>query len=49
MLLPHFVSICGDSVDLCKVVEDNSREHEKQQILVDLKTSLEEAFEASWL
>ncbi|CAE7726304.1 unnamed protein product [Symbiodinium pilosum] len=31
---------------LCQVVEDNSREHEKQQILVDLKTSLEEAFEA---
>ncbi|CAE7434068.1 SNRPA1 [Symbiodinium natans] len=31
---------------LCQVVEDNSREHEKQKILVDLKSSLEEAFEA---
>mmetsp|Transcript_10298 Transcript_10298/g.24758 ORF Transcript_10298/g.24758 Transcript_10298/m.24758 type:complete len:612 (-) Transcript_10298:230-2065(-) len=31
---------------LCQVVEDNSREHEKQQILVDLKTSLEDAFNA---
>ena len=32
-----------------QVVEDNSREHEKQKILVDLKSSLEEAFEASQL
>ncbi|CAJ1354494.1 unnamed protein product [Effrenium voratum] len=31
---------------LCQVVEDNSREHEKQKMLVDLKSSLEEAFEA---
>ena len=29
-----------------QVVEDNSREHEKQKILVDLKSSLEEAFQA---
>jgi len=31
---------------LCQVVEDNSQEHSKQKMLVDLKTSLEEAFEA---
>jgi len=31
---------------LCQVVEDNSQEHTKQKMLVDLKTSLEEAFEA---
>ncbi|CAE7582215.1 Scn10a [Symbiodinium sp. KB8] len=31
---------------LCQVVADNSREHEKNQILVDLKSSLEDAFEA---
>ncbi|OLP88941.1 Sodium channel protein type 10 subunit alpha [Symbiodinium microadriaticum] len=30
---------------LCQVVADNSREHEKNQILVDLKSSLEDAFE----
>ena len=31
-----------------QVVADNSREHEKNQILVDLKSSLEDAFEAAW-